>query len=229
MQRDTRASKIRPGTKELSFDDVAAGKPTKTKVTITANMEGGVIKRDNTLVDQNGNPVGSDNLTERFAKVMEDKKAQEEAYNTYNKLVKVIDPRFSKDIFLINGLVLVRMFNQPLRQGAILLSNPYINVPTKSGHGTESIPNPYPYSNIGVIVNFDKKIDLREGSYVQVNPNVITPVPVPGTRSVDVPYHYRHFNIPVDSGTDNYGYILIQYRDIVALVSPEACERFINS
>lgn len=136
----------------------------------------------------------------------------------YNEEIQVLDPKYSDNITLYGGRVLIRMFKKlPIQNGVIF--SPSFKVPKVRPGDYEDVEDKYYYDTIGIIVNKDPNIQgIEKGQVVQVVSSLIQPVPVPGTSDLIIPTEYRHYSYDANNPQDQ-GYILCYPKDVICTVT----------
>ena len=154
------------------------------------------------------------------------KKAEEDykKIQDYNNHLLDLDPAFSSDIEPRNNTVILRMFHMdPKTSSGIVIGYGTVKIPKAKPGDFEDVLNVFPYTNLGVVVNYDPKLEsyagISRGDIVQVADSLLMPMPVPGTRegTTFLPHEFRRWDHDPQN-MDHKGYLWCTPGQIVAKV-----------
>lgn len=140
--------------------------------------------------------------------------------NEYNRNIFEIDERYSKDIEMVGNQLIIRMMCiPPVNKSGIFTDIGKIKVPKAKPGDFDYVDNPWPYKNVGVLVNIPSGIEGYEvGDLVQVDVRVIVPQ-VGREGNLILPTEFVLYNADdLHTYGSDWGYIAITPRDIVCKI-----------
>lgn len=136
------------------------------------------------------------------------------AYND-RVLTEAVDYKFH-NLEFTGGRILLRMLNKIPKKGSLITVNK-LKIPKAKPGEFDEIDNPYPFSDVGVVISHDPNIDyVKVGEIVQVEQQIITPTIGFGNQ-LYLPSAYSLYNTLPDDKV-NYGYVICYGRNIICKI-----------
>jgi len=191
---------------ELVFKDIAKDSPLKT------TESGIIVEKDIPLID-----VDTTSKT--------GKQRQIENWINYNKEVLVLDKKYSENIELVSGDILVRLFKKPIIDKYGFEKQNNLQVQLRNG-AFKTMRDELAFNFTGIIVNVDKVLEGRfpKNTIVQVTPEVVM------TKVYAEAFQYLTYGFIRDEDEDekfsNLGYILIKQNAIQSKILDFDIEKY---
>jgi len=191
---------------ELVFKDIAKDSPLKT------TESGIIVEKDIPLIDV-------DTTTKSG------KQKQIENWINYNKEVLVLDKKYSENIELVSGDILVRLFKKPIIDKYGFEKQNNLQVQLRNG-AFKTMRDELAFNFTGIIVNVDKVLEGRfpKNTIVQVTPEVVM------TKVYAEAFQYLTYGFIRDEDEDekfsNLGYILIKQNAIQSKILDFDIEKY---
>ena len=178
----------------------------------------------------NLNPEELSNIPseENYAPAFEFTDEFDEKLKAYNERIKDIHPDYGA--FKPYDKILVRLYTRPLERNSSGLVIPHyepVQIPTRSNVGNAMVvPSPYPFTRKAVIVALPEvdyiknRFNIGDTLILAQKQVVARSIGSGDDAAIDIPNKfflpdfYDRAGMPIDPEDKNYGYILIEPRDI---------------